>query len=102
MHGCNRPSELDVSPAYIHILISTGELRLAGQPLAGKSVKAGQFSMLFDLTFPCYLTTFSGKKCLSEKVICAFSSFRRDDSCSIQIPAGGWHYENQAKDGCGS
>jgi hypothetical protein len=28
--------------------------------------------MLFDLTFPCYLTTFSGKKCLSEKVICAF------------------------------
>jgi hypothetical protein len=29
--------------------------------------------MLFDLTFPCYLTTFSGKKCLSGKVICAFS-----------------------------
>jgi hypothetical protein len=28
--------------------------------------------MLFDLTFPCYLTTFSGKKCLSRKVICAF------------------------------
>jgi hypothetical protein len=28
--------------------------------------------MLFDLTFPCYLTTFSGKKCLSGKVICAF------------------------------
>jgi hypothetical protein len=27
--------------------------------------------MLFDLTFPCYLTTFSGKKCLSGKVICA-------------------------------
>jgi hypothetical protein len=26
--------------------------------------------MLFDLTFPCYLTTFSGKKCLSGKVIC--------------------------------
>jgi hypothetical protein len=25
--------------------------------------------MLFDLTFPCYLTTFSGKKCLSGKVI---------------------------------
>jgi hypothetical protein len=24
------------------------------------------------LTFPCYLTTFSGKKCLSGKVICAF------------------------------
>jgi hypothetical protein len=29
--------------------------------------------MLFDLTFPCYLTTFSGEKCLSGKVICAFS-----------------------------
>jgi hypothetical protein len=29
--------------------------------------------MLFDLTFPCYLTTFSGKKCLSGKVIRAFS-----------------------------
>jgi hypothetical protein len=28
--------------------------------------------MLFDLTFPCYLTTFSGKKCLSGKVIFAF------------------------------
>jgi hypothetical protein len=28
--------------------------------------------MLFDLTFPCYLTTFSGKKGLSGKVICAF------------------------------
>jgi hypothetical protein len=28
--------------------------------------------MLFDLTIPCYLTTFSGKKCLSGKVICAF------------------------------
>jgi hypothetical protein len=28
--------------------------------------------MLFDLTSPCYLTTFSGKKCLSGKVICAF------------------------------
>jgi hypothetical protein len=28
--------------------------------------------MLFDLTFPCYLTTFSEKKCLSGKVICAF------------------------------
>jgi hypothetical protein len=28
--------------------------------------------MLFDLTFPCYLTTFSGKKCLSKKVICVF------------------------------
>jgi hypothetical protein len=28
--------------------------------------------MLFDLTFPCYLTTYSGKKCLSGKVICAF------------------------------
>jgi hypothetical protein len=28
--------------------------------------------MLFELTFPCYLTTFSGKKCLSGKVICAF------------------------------
>jgi hypothetical protein len=28
--------------------------------------------MLFDLTFPCYLTTFSGEKCLSGKVICAF------------------------------
>jgi hypothetical protein len=28
--------------------------------------------MLFDLTFPCCLTTFSGKKCLSGKVICVF------------------------------
>jgi hypothetical protein len=28
--------------------------------------------MLFDLIFPCYLTTFSGKKCLSGKVICTF------------------------------
>jgi hypothetical protein len=28
--------------------------------------------MLFDLTFPCYLTLFIGKKCLSGKVICAF------------------------------
>jgi hypothetical protein len=28
--------------------------------------------MLFDSTFPCYLTTFSGKKCLSGKVICPF------------------------------
>jgi hypothetical protein len=28
--------------------------------------------MLFDLTFPCYLTSLSGKKCLSGKVICAF------------------------------
>jgi hypothetical protein len=27
--------------------------------------------MLFDLTFPCSLTTFSGKKCISGKVICA-------------------------------
>jgi hypothetical protein len=30
--------------------------------------------MLFDLTFPCYLTTFSGKKCLSGEVICAIFS----------------------------
>jgi hypothetical protein len=30
--------------------------------------------MLFDLTFPCYLTTFSGKKCLSGKAICAIFS----------------------------
>jgi hypothetical protein len=29
--------------------------------------------MLFALIFPCYLTTFSGKKRLSGKVICAFS-----------------------------
>jgi hypothetical protein len=28
--------------------------------------------MLFDLTFPCYLTTFSGEKCLNGKIICAF------------------------------
>jgi hypothetical protein len=28
--------------------------------------------MLFDLNFPCYLTTFSGKKCISGTVICAF------------------------------
>jgi hypothetical protein len=28
--------------------------------------------MLFDLTIPCNLKTFSGKKCLSGKVICAF------------------------------
>jgi hypothetical protein len=28
--------------------------------------------MLSDLTFPCYLTTFSGKKCLSGKVVCVF------------------------------
>jgi hypothetical protein len=28
--------------------------------------------MLFDLTFPCYLTTFSGKKCLIGKVTCVF------------------------------
>jgi hypothetical protein len=28
--------------------------------------------MLFDLTSPCYLTTFSGKMCLSGKLICAF------------------------------
>jgi hypothetical protein len=28
--------------------------------------------MLFDFTFPCYLTTFSGKKCLSGKIICTF------------------------------
>jgi hypothetical protein len=28
--------------------------------------------VLFDLTFPCYLITFSGKKCLSGKVIRAF------------------------------
>jgi hypothetical protein len=27
--------------------------------------------MLFALTFPCYLTTFSGEKCLSGKAICA-------------------------------
>jgi hypothetical protein len=24
--------------------------------------------MLFDLTFPCYLTTFSGKKCLAGRL----------------------------------
>jgi hypothetical protein len=28
--------------------------------------------MLFDLTFPCHLTSFSGKRCLSGNVICAF------------------------------
>jgi hypothetical protein len=28
--------------------------------------------MLFDLNLPCYLTTFSGKKSLSGKVICAY------------------------------
>jgi hypothetical protein len=28
--------------------------------------------MLFDFTFPCYLTTFSGKKCLSGKIIVLF------------------------------
>jgi hypothetical protein len=28
--------------------------------------------MLFDLIFPGYLTSFSGEKCLSGKVICAF------------------------------
>jgi hypothetical protein len=28
--------------------------------------------MLCDLTFLCYVTTFSGKKCLIGKVICAF------------------------------
>jgi hypothetical protein len=45
---------------------------ISGTTLAGKSVLGGRFSMLFDLTFPCYLTTFSGKKCQSGKVICAF------------------------------
>jgi hypothetical protein len=28
--------------------------------------------MLYDLPFPCCLTTFSGKKCLSEKIVCAY------------------------------
>jgi hypothetical protein len=28
--------------------------------------------MLFDLTFPCYLTTFSGEKCLNGNLVCAF------------------------------
>jgi hypothetical protein len=28
--------------------------------------------MVFDLTFPYYLTMLSGKKCLSGKIICAF------------------------------
>jgi hypothetical protein len=49
--------------------------------------------MPFDLTFPCYLTTISGKKILSGKVICAFfcpayrSSpvFYRAFACLIRI-----------------
>jgi hypothetical protein len=36
--------------------------------------------MLFDLTFPCYLTTFSEKKCLNGKVICAFFLSRLSNS----------------------
>jgi hypothetical protein len=37
--------------------------------------------MLLDLTFPRYLTTFSGKKGLSGKVICAFLSRLSKFSC---------------------
>jgi hypothetical protein len=35
------------------------------------------------LTFPCYLTTFSGKKCLSGKVICVFfcPAYRNSSVC---------------------
>jgi hypothetical protein len=41
----------------------------------GKKCLSGTISMLFDLTFPCYLTILSGKKCLSGKVIFAFFCF---------------------------
>jgi hypothetical protein len=40
--------------------------------------------MLSDLTFPCYLTTFRGRKCLSGKVICDFFLSRLSKfSCSL-------------------
>jgi hypothetical protein len=39
--------------------------------------------MLFDLTFPCYLTTFSGKECLSGKVICVFFPAYRSSPVSF-------------------
>jgi hypothetical protein len=44
--------------------------------------------MLFDLTFPCYLTTFSGKKCLSGKVVCAFfgPAYRSSPVCASFVP----------------
>jgi hypothetical protein len=47
--------------------------------------------MLFDLTFPCYLTTFSGKKCLSGKVICAifWPAYRSSpvNLCQMEVDA---------------
>jgi hypothetical protein len=45
--------------------------------------------MLFDLTVPCYLTTFSGKKCLSGKVICAFFCPAYRSSHVFWIPYAG-------------
>jgi hypothetical protein len=44
--------------------------------------------MLFDLTFPCCLTTFSGKKRLSGKVICVFGpAYQSSPVASINISA---------------
>jgi hypothetical protein len=53
--------------------------------------------MLFDLNFPCYLTTFSGKKCVMGKVICAFfcAAYRsspvgiKRKSANIDVPVRG-------------
>jgi hypothetical protein len=42
--------------------------------------------MLYDLTFSCNLTTFSGKKCLSGKVICVFFLSRLSKfSCRVLV-----------------
>jgi hypothetical protein len=45
--------------------------------------------MLFDLTFPCYLTTFSGKNSLSGKVICTYfcPAYRSSPVFRFQCPA---------------
>jgi hypothetical protein len=46
--------------------------------------------MLFDLTFPCYLTTFSGKSVLSGKVCAFFLSCLSKFSCiNLQIHLAG-------------
>jgi hypothetical protein len=45
---------------------------MSGTTFSGKKCLSGTNFMLFDLTFPCYLTTFSGKKGIGGKFICAF------------------------------
>jgi hypothetical protein len=57
---------------------------ISGTTFSGKKCLAGQVFMLFDFSFPCYLTTFSGKKWSKrEGYLCFFLSRLSKFSCKI-------------------